>query len=151
TIRRVILIAATDRSAAEAFLSHMAGQPLRTFTEATHGPLASLCAALMPSPTASTKPRTTSAKTMPWADYYSELFQIATGWLGWSPDTAWNATPAEITCAFDGHVAMLKTIHRSADEEDNSPADQARRERNLAAGLDPDFDREGLHSLRSLQ
>lgn len=154
TIRQVILIAAADRNAAEAFLRHMANQPLRTLAEATHGPLASLCTALMPSPTTSTststKPRTTSAKTMPWADYYSKLFQIATGWLGWTPDTAWNATPAEITCAFDGHVAMLKTIHGSADEEDSSPADHARRERNLAAGLDPDFDREGLHALKAL-
>lgn len=152
TIRHVILIAATDRSTAEAFLSHMATQPIRALAEATHGPLATLCAALMPSPTTSSaKPRTTSAKTMPWADYYSELFQIATGWLGWTPDTAWNATPAEITCAFDGHVAKLKAIHGSAEDQDDSTAEnQEQRERNIAAGLDPDFDRDGLHALRAL-
>ncbi|WP_444665768.1 phage tail assembly chaperone [Cereibacter changlensis] len=151
TIRQVILIAATDRNAAEAFLRHMATQPLRTLAEATHGPLASLCAALMPSPTTSTKPRTTSAKTMPWADYYSELFRIATGWLGWTPDTAWNATPAEITCAFEGHVAKLTAIHGNAEHQDDSTTEnQQQRERNIAAGLDPDFDREGLHALKAL-
>lgn len=151
TIRQVILVAATDRNAAEAFLRHMATQPLRTLAEATHGPLASLCAALMPSPTTSTKPRNPSAKTMPWADYFRELFQIATGWLGWSPDTAWNATPAEITSAFDGHVAKLKAIHGSPEHQDESTTEnQQQRERNIAAGLDPDFDREGLHALKAL-
>ncbi len=35
--------------------------------------------------------------------------------MSWSPETAWNATPAEITEAYAGHIEMLKAIHGSAE------------------------------------
>lgn len=49
-------------------------------------------------------------------DYHNQLFRIATGWLHWTPDAAWNATPAEIIAAHQGHVEMLKAIHGSGDQ-----------------------------------
>lgn len=38
------------------------------------------------------------------AEHLEGLFKIATGPLGWTPETAWNATPAEILAAWDGLV-----------------------------------------------
>ena len=49
-------------------------------------------------------------------DYHSQLYRIATGWLGWTPETAWNATPAEIVAAHQGRVEMLKAIYGSGDQ-----------------------------------
>jgi hypothetical protein len=45
-----------------------------------------------------------------WAAYHEHLFEIATGWLGWSPETAWNATAAEIMAAHKGRVAMIGDV-----------------------------------------
>ena len=47
---------------------------------------------------------------MTFAEYHAKLYRIATGWLGWSPDQAWNATPAEIMAAYDGRVELLQAI-----------------------------------------
>jgi hypothetical protein len=53
----------------------------------------------------------------------TDLYEIGTGWLGWSPADTWRATPAEIMAARDGLMAKLKAIHGSADEEDQSSHD----------------------------
>ncbi|MHA6692047.1 phage tail assembly chaperone [Devosia sp. A449] len=54
-------------------------------------------------------------------DYHKRLFGLATGWLGWPPETAWNATPAEIIAAHQGRVEMLKAIY-GGDDSKRSPA-----------------------------
>lgn len=36
------------------------------------------------------------------------MFEQATGWLGWSPDVAKNATAAEIQAALDGKVSFIR-------------------------------------------
>ena len=46
------------------------------------------------------------------------LFKIASGWLEWSPEDTWNATPAEILLARDGLIEKLKAIHGAADKDD---------------------------------
>lgn len=61
-----------------------------------------------------------SGKPISFAEYHEQLFQIATGWLGWSPSVAWRSTPAEILAARAGRVEMLKAIFGSA-EEDKGP------------------------------
>lgn len=43
-------------------------------------------------------------------EYHTKLYRLATGWLGWTPETAWNATPAEILEAQKGRVEMLKVV-----------------------------------------
>ena len=50
--------------------------------------------------------------------YHEQLFEIATGMLGWSPRDAWSATPAEIMSAHKGRVAMLKMIFGSGENTD---------------------------------
>lgn len=57
---------------------------------------------------ANDKPHT--GKTISFEEYHTTLFRIATGWLSWSPDEAWNATPAEIITAQQGRLEMLKAI-----------------------------------------
>lgn len=47
------------------------------------------------------------------------LFRIGAGWLEWSPEDTWSATPAEILLARDGLIEKLKAIHGSADKEES--------------------------------
>ena len=64
-----------------------------------------------------------SGDPMPFDDYFTELFRIATGWLLWSPVIAWSATPAEIIEAQRGHIAMLTLIHGKKDDSDTIERD----------------------------
>lgn len=57
------------------------------------------------------------ASRMTFADYHAKLFRLATGWLGWAPDDAWRATPAEITEAYAGRVEMLQAIFGGGSKE----------------------------------
>lgn len=63
--------------------------------------------------TASVKP----TKPRPYIDVLTELFGIATGWLGWSPDDAWAASPMEIAAAYEGRMKMLRAIFGSGDKD----------------------------------
>ncbi|WP_024816307.1 hypothetical protein [Methylopila sp. 73B] len=51
------------------------------------------------------------------AAHLVDLFEVATGWLGWSPDTAWNATPAEIMAARRGLVAWTNAQRGGAPKK----------------------------------
>lgn len=62
------------------------------------------------------------------AEHHERLFKLATGWLGYSPEQAWNATPAEIKAAYEGRLDMLKAIFgdgKSEKTRKQSPADFA--------------------------
>jgi hypothetical protein len=50
---------------------------------------------------------------------FTDLFEFATGWLGWTPETAWAATPAEIIIARKGHFSMLRAIHGNGEDAEN--------------------------------
>ena len=115
TIRQIIQVAAVDRKAADAFQAQAATQPLQTLAEATHGPLMVFCAALLPAPSQSTS--AAIGKLMAWPDAFAELYRIATGWLGWTPETAWNSHPDEITAALDGHVQKLTLMNGGPSSE----------------------------------
>jgi hypothetical protein len=88
------------------------------------------------------------------AEYHAELFKAATGWLGWTPEEAWNATPAEIIAAKGGQTDLitdvLKAVFRSPDQP-SATADHYT-EKQLKQietdGHDPAFDRAGLHALK---
>ncbi|CAJ0861941.1 hypothetical protein AMST5_01443 [freshwater sediment metagenome] len=56
----------------------------------------------------------------PFAEHHTRLFKVATGWLGWAPEDAWNATPGEIKAAYEGRLDMLKAIFGGGEEK--SPA-----------------------------
>lgn len=63
---------------------------------------------------------TNTGSPLSFAEFFEHLFEIATGWLGWTPTEAWAATPAEIMAAQRGLIAKLKAIHGTAEE----PADK---------------------------
>lgn len=57
-----------------------------------------------------TAAKRSDASRMTFADYFQKLFVLGTGWLGWSPEQTWNATPAEIVTAYEGRLEMLAAI-----------------------------------------
>ena len=153
-ISEIIVAASSSATDGAAFpLSEAAGRPLNSFMGAARMPLAQLVSMLMPAPVQSldTKPKVIAnpGKSVAWADYYADLYEKATGYLGWTPEQAWNATPTEIERAYSGLVAKLKAIHGSGDDKEEKQTDPEQAARNVEAGLDPDFDRSALHALRA--
>jgi len=116
-ISEIILAASISRQDAAAFLFSQAGKPLSSFIMAVRAPLAMLVAMLQPALDPNVKPAPGTAKPVPWQEFYADLYEKATGWLGWTPETAWNATPTEIDRAYSGHIAKLRAIHGSAEQE----------------------------------
>ncbi|ESZ69990.1 hypothetical protein X727_14795 [Mesorhizobium sp. L103C119B0] len=69
------------------------------------------------------------------------LFEIGTGWLGWSSADTWAATPTEIMIAQRGLIAKLKAIHGTPDDKQEGDPRQP---------VSPDQVKEGLATLRGL-
>jgi hypothetical protein len=124
---------------AAAFLSSQCGRPLSPFFRSVRAPLTELVCMFTPAPDPRAKQTRGTGKPMPWSEIYRALYRCATGQLGWTPEAAWNATPTEINEAF---IGSLPAGDKAFDPE------QA--ERNIAAGLDPEFDRAGLQALKSM-
>lgn len=141
-ISEIILTLSTSRQNAAAFLSSLRGRPLSPFFASVHGPLAELVSMLIPAPDPKEKHKQTTGKPVTWAEMFATLYERATGWLGWTPEQAWNATPTEIDRAYRAHLEKLN------GGTDDKEADSEQAERNIASGLDPEFDRAGLHALR---
>ena len=138
------------RQEAEAFLTASKNTPVQPLMLATQAQLFRLIGALLPSdPDTSTDTPQAAQKAVPWSTVYSDLFGLATGWLGWNPEQAWQATPQEITQAFIAHTTKLKAMHGGDDIEQSDISDE-QRQANIEAGLDPEFDRQGLQSLSGL-
>lgn len=77
-----------------------------------------------------------AGEPMPFLEYHTKLFGIATGWLLWPPDVAWNATPAEILEAQKGLVEKLHFIHGSKpDVGTGKPGAETRRRLNALGDL----------------
>nr|WP_321457434.1 hypothetical protein [uncultured Cohaesibacter sp.] len=134
------------RDDAAAFLFAHLGKPLTLFFVAVLGPVAELLAMFAPEPDQGTKQGT--GKGIAWKDYYADRFDCATGWLGWTPDQAWNATPNEITRAYNAHIGKLQAIHGTNENQAQDAIDPEQAQRNIEAGLDPEFDRAGLRNLK---
>lgn len=147
TIRQVITAAACSEAAAPLF-SYAAAQPLKAFMQACIGPVYALVIALHMIG-GSDEPASHDTKPVAWADLYADLFKLATGRLGWTPETAWTATPSEILQALEGHADWMVMLHGSADDDQTSPTEEQRKQ-NADLGLDPEFDRAGLKRLKSL-
>ena len=58
-----------------------------------------------------------SEQQVPFVEHFEGLFSIATGMLGWTPDEAWKATPAEIIAAHKGRIDLLQMIFGSGDKQ----------------------------------
>lgn len=57
-----------------------------------------------------------TGKPIPFDEYFTHLFQIGTGWLGWTPDDTWEATASEIVNAQKGRLDMLKALFGSKEQ-----------------------------------
>lgn len=150
TIISEIILTASSRQDAAAFLLLLEGRPLFPFFIAVRRPLAELVSMFMPAPVQSldTTPRT--GNPVPWSEVYAALYDSATGWLGWTPETAWNATPTEITRAHAAHIDRLVTTGvLTRTEKTGSAPDPEQAARNVTEGLDPEFDRAGLRALKA--
>lgn len=149
TVREIILTSAIDRKDATAFVAIMSRLPIARFVEIVQAQLARLVAGFIPQTEADAKPP--HGKPVPWREAYRDLYRFATGWLHWSPDQAWNATPTEITDALTAHMEMLKAIHGSAeDEPDTAGAYSPEQLRQIdEQGFDPELDRAGLQALKA--
>ena len=146
TVTDIIMTAATDRKDARAFLNAVENLPLALVQVITMPAIMQLLAALVPAADPHAKPAT-SSKPMSWPVFYGQLFDYGTGWLGWNPESTWNATPNEILAAFEAHVEKLNRLNGTSPEAKAADPDQA--ERNIAEGLDPEFDRAGFHALKA--
>lgn len=151
TVNAVISAAVTSRQDETAILNALADQPLHRIQSATLAPCMALISALMmpsiESGNTTAKPNN-NAKPIAWSNLYEDLFKMATGWLGWTPETAWNATLSDIIQAFEGHTDKLKALHGGDETEEGNNAEQ--QQANVDAGLDPEFDRAGLSALRGM-
>lgn len=139
TVREIILTAATDRKDAAAVLRSLESKSLLTFMLIAQIPVQRLCMGFFPAPEDGAKP-TRGLPAIPLRNVYRNLFRAATSKLGWSPEEAWNATPTDINEAFIG------TFGATEQQRQPDPEQAARSE---AAGLDPEFDRAGLHALKA--
>ncbi|PZU87189.1 MAG: hypothetical protein DI528_08240 [Shinella sp.] len=150
-ISEIILVSdSSGNQNAAALLSAVSARPLSPFLDAVRQPLGELVSMFIPAPVQplDTAPRT--GKEIPWAEFYAGLYDVATGWLGWTPEQAWSTTPTEITRARDAHIEKLKAIHGSADDKQHRPDVDAEALSELLKSddLDPEFDRDGLHALK---
>lgn len=101
----------------------------------------------------------TTAKLPTPDEAFARLFGIATGWLGWAPEEAWNATPAEISAAQAGRTDLitdvLKAVFGTTDKDQNAnhqsvkPYTREQLQQIEELGYDPAFDREALHALKA--
>lgn len=74
------------------------------------------CAGVDPDDAPKAQPKGKSAKSIPFRDYLQDLYSKATGWLGWPPEVALDATPAEIQLAYQGKLEMLKAVYGSNEK-----------------------------------
>lgn len=105
------------------FLEKHDGFPVHSGIGALVGPLINLVLALAGVPADTLEKEQTDAPEprISFVEHHERLFRYATGWLGWTPETAWNATPNEITEAFQGRLDMLKAIY-GGGESNKTPA-----------------------------
>jgi hypothetical protein len=147
-ISEIILVSeSSGNQNAAAFLTAVQRRPLFPFFLAVRAPLFELVSMLTPAPEKRVQPLHITGKQVTWAEVFAALYDRATGWLGWTPEQAWNATPTEIDRAYRAHLEKLKAIHGGGSDEKEPDPEQA--ERNIEAGLDPEFDRAGLQALKA--
>lgn len=75
-----------------------------------------------------------TGKPITYDEYFTTLYRIATGWLGWEPNAAWEATPAEIIEAQKGRIELLRAIFGGEDKPESQSLTPDLRDRLNAIG-----------------
>ncbi|KFL30651.1 hypothetical protein JP75_14355 [Devosia riboflavina] len=77
-------------------------------------------------PNGTTPPEASTGKPANPEQVFAQLYGIGTGWLGWTPEQTWNATPAEIIAAKTGRtdliIDVLRAVFGSTEAEKTAPA-----------------------------
>lgn len=133
---------------AEAVLKVSSTMPLQQVI----GPAQAACLALLtgilaPAQSEAQPSDKPASDPIPLSKFFTELFSLATSWLCWPPSEVWNASVAEIVTALEAKAdrELRQAGVRPADTQTN----EAQRQANIDAGLDPDFDRAGLQRLKA--
>lgn len=130
----VIRESSDPRSSLANFLDGIDALPMRIAIERISEPLIAHVMVLAGADgDASNEPKS-DAERIPFAEYHTKLFRLATGWLGWSPTDAWEATPAEITEAYKGRIEMLGAVFGGGKKDPITKPDQSVRRRLNALG-----------------
>jgi hypothetical protein len=133
----VIRETADDGQASPGMLDALGDLPLRDGIGGLRGPVLQVVLGLAGADEKEAKPAT--GTPVSFEEYHARLFRIATGWLGWPPETAWKATPSEIIAAYEGRSELLQAIFGGKSEEE------------IPTGPDQSqLDREGLSELRAM-
>jgi hypothetical protein len=115
TVISAVLRASNRYTPINAFLDNLEGAPLReTLAVVAPAVLQHVIALIGP---LENEDNGAPASPITFADYYAKLFRIGTGWLGWTPEETWNATPAEIVEAYNGRIELLKACFGSSDAD----------------------------------
>ncbi|GHA34965.1 hypothetical protein GCM10007989_33590 [Devosia pacifica] len=123
------------------------------------GPLAEFALAIAGiDPNDATPPAPANGKPVDPEQAFAQLFGVATGWLGWAPEEAWNATPVEILAARAGRTDLITDVLKAVfGSPKGTTATDARTDHYTdeqlrkieEQGSDPAFDRAALHSLKN--
>jgi hypothetical protein len=129
----VIRECAVSPTALPNFLDDLETMPLHLGIDRLRDPLIAHVMALAGADGEAGEP---GAERIPFSEYFPKLFQLATGWLGWSPAVAWAATPAEITEAFKGKREYLAaTLGTGKQPEDEPNTEESRQSLNAIGDL----------------
>lgn len=148
TLHAVIRACATDRAGAERLLAHAATTPLAHLAQCAQAACLALLSGILTPARQGEAPSPSTAPAKPVSDYLADLYRYGTGWLGWPPSEVWNASPAELEAAVLAHFDRLVMMTPGADAPEGA-TNEAQRQANIAAGLDPEFDRDGLRALKA--
>ena len=88
-------------------------------------------------------------KQLSYIGILNKLFSFATGVLHWTPGETWMATPAEILVAHKAHLEAIEEVRFKSFEGSTTAKkpDPDQAARNIAEGLDPDYDRAGVRGI----
>lgn len=106
--------------------------------EALKLPIIALIVALAgidPEDDETSEPKAKAKDRVSFADHHEKLFRIGTGWLGWTPADTWNATPGEITAAFEGRIELLTQIFGGKSDQPETPIDLDDKVKLVMGGL----------------
>lgn len=151
TIREIITMSATDEREATAFLDRIDATPLQIVADTIIAPLFVFLASFAPAEDRpGTADKAPSGEPMAWPDVVKMLHRRATGWLRWTPEVAWQATPSEINDALAGWAEYIEATTPKQDGKPKPPDAYApeKLEQIEEQGFDPAFDREGLRRLK---